>query len=1772
MNGVAADLIQDGATWRLSSDTGSKVERLTGAINGDNDGEYWKVTTTDGTQYFFGRHRLPGYESGDTVSDSTWTVPVFGDDSGDECYDSTFKDAHCDQAWRWNLDWVVDPTGNAMSYYYAKETNYYARYADTSSDGDAYTRGGYLKSIQYGLRSTDAYSAAPAKVNFTVAERCIEYTTDIDCSPSAINDGTAVNWPDVPWDRNCPASQACEANQIAPTFWTRKFLTKITTQVNSTTGYLDVDSWKLDHSFVSNGDTTRSLWLAAITRSGHTASPSISLPSTELLPVQLENRVDAVGDGVSALIRPRLATVYTDLGGRVDVAYTPTDCSVDDTPSPSTNTRRCFPVIWEPGTSDGNITDWFHKYLVDVVTVGDRVGESPNQVTDYNYLGGAAWRKAKADGVTPTDERTWNDWRGFGTVSVVGAPNTTLETRTDQTYYRGMHGNLDADGNPRTVTLTDVLGYTHTDYDELSGAPLNTVVYNGAQVIRRSATDYWRHVTAEDAHSWGTLTAAFIRENTVRVETVLEDGTWLRQTADTDYDAAYGRTTTVDDFGGPGPDDDRCTRYEYADNISAHMVEYPKRVETVAVNCATVPDRMVDVIADDLTLYDGLSYGSAPTEGLGTAIRELQSPGAADPYLTTVTTAYDDFGRITKLTDSRQNSTSLVYTDVNGRNTGQTTTNDLGHTESNTFSIDRSLALTATDANGKVTEMTHDALGRLTAIWLDPQDPDIAGALPYQSFTYNVGEDAPPSVVTKTLTNDWTTQLTTVTILDGWSRTRQIQAEGPDGGRLVEDTVYDELGRTTQVNQSYFAAEAPSTTLLVADDGEVDIQRLTEYDRAGRVVTSITADAGTELWRETFDYGGDRTHFTPADGGIATTAISDARGRLVEQRQYVGGETTGAYESTKFEYSPSDQVEKVTDPAGNIWSFGYNQRGQLISSDDPDTGTTTLTYDTVGNLISTTNQAGRTVSTVYDDLNRVVSTWEGAVNTGIQLTRRVWDTYYKGQETGSVSYGNGVTTTILYGMRNWDYQVQSTKYTISGVNAGSLAGNYTFTTTYNLDGSVLKEGFPAIAGLAADGITYARDDLGRVTKAFDAATTYASNVDYFPNGQMSSARYPVAGSTAEQTFSYDDANRLSRNILEIDDIAGTVSDVRYDFDEVGNIRSIIDSPNSEGAERQAQCFTYDWQRRLSEAWTTAAAGSDASACAGGPEATGVDGAVPYWEAWEFDDSGNRERATHRTVDGSIYSDEVYAYGLDGAGPHSLGTVTDATDNSETAAFAYDANGNTTSIERNGQQQTLTWDPTGSLTSLAILGAASSTAPGSAAGTGGTEGQTDYVYDANGQRILARDSAGATLYLPSTEVRYNASGGTLLATRYLALPGGATITKTSNTSGQLQLPDHHGTGSVAIDRDTGEITRRYLDPFGVKLSERSTTDQSWLGSRGFVNGTIDPTGLTHLGAREYDPSTGRFISRDPVLNFADNQQLNGYAYSRNNPVTWTDPSGLVNYTWDHHATTLVSAWFLMPHVLESGGDLENIHTEYEVPGASKKTPGGKGFIDLLWIDETTNTVFVWEIKSEGEASDGTAEVEEYIRYLENLDEFEGYDFELGFEIYNGSSVVIPDVGNGEGSLVIEDYQDGSGAETGVVQYEKDRGDGAFHTTRPYKITPRAGMRDLRAARGGLKNVTVNDVFRTGQNIVREGSSGKGSNSVSGKSSSRGGGKGQRSSSPRLSGGARSTGPGRSTGAVRPGGGRGGGRGSSPGRVSGISGGGIGGGRGRGGAGSEIYMMY
>lgn len=90
--------------------------------------------------------------------------------------------------------------------------------------------------------------------------------------------------------------------------------------------------------------------------------------------------------------------------------------------------------------------------------------------------------------------------------------------------------------------------------------------------------------------------------------------------------------------------------------------------------------------------------------------------------------------------------------------------------------------------------------------------------------------------------------------------------------------------------------------------------------------------------------------------------------------------------------------------------------------------------------------------------------------------------------------------------------------------------------------------------------------------------------------------------------------------------------------------------------------------------------------------------------------------------------------------------------------------------------------------------------------------------------------------------------------------------------------------------------------------------TWTDDRGFLDKPTDAsTALTIIGAREYDPTTGRFISLDPVLESNSPQQLNGYTYAADNPVTQSDPSGLMPC-----ADGICGSFQYLEHHVPSGG--------------------------------------------------------------------------------------------------------------------------------------------------------------------------------------------------------------------------------------------------------------
>ncbi|MFE7974266.1 polymorphic toxin-type HINT domain-containing protein [Streptomyces shenzhenensis] len=1515
-NGRAGELIPTSTdTFKIKGDDGTKVQRVYGTTtdvrsNGARNDEYWKVTTTDGTQYFFGYNRLPGWASGKDTTDSTWTTPVYGDDEGEPCHAATFADSWCRQAYRWNLDYAVDVHGNAIAYYYKKESNYYARNL-TAADETAYDRGGYLDRIEYGLRKDTVYSAkALAEVTFTSAERCLPQT-GVTCDASTIDD-KSFYWYDTPWDLNCKSGEDC-VKSASPSFWTRKRLTGITTQVLKSDGtYAPIDTWTLGHRW-GMADIDYQLLLDSIQHTGKSATPEITLPKVTFGYHQDANRLDVPGDNTAPFIKERLSTVADESGGQIDVNYSAAACDAGNLPTPQTNTTRCYPVYFTKSGDPDPTLQWFNKYVVESVTETDRTNSSPDMVTRYEYLDGGAWHYADDDGLTKEKYKTWSQWRGYGHVREFtgGQDPVGMKSQTDHYFLRGMDGDRKgpstADGT-KSVTVSDDNGGSITDHDSAAGFEYKTEEFSGpgGRVLNKSVSTPWHHQTASKVRSWGTTTANLTGTASVRTWTSLDDGAggkWRQTYQTSTYENTAGRVTQFEDFGDTGTAaDDQCTRTTYVDNTTAWILTKPSRVETVAVKCDATPDRSKDVLSDIRTAYDGQAYNAAPAKGDPTHTASLKSHnGTTATYLESGVTYDTTYGRQltstditgtvtatvtgtparTDRTDGR--TTTTAYAPTTGFPTTATVTSPpatpgtatTAQTSTTTYDTLRGLPVTVLDTNNKRTDTAYDALGRSLKVWL-PNRSRANNQTPNYEFDYTVTDGKPVAVTTETLKNDGN-QRSSYTLYDGFLRARQTQGPGPSGGRLVNDVFYDERGLTAKVFAPYYNTGAPSTELLKLDNAlAVETQTWNTYDGLGRVTKAQqvagNGDGGTVLATTLTSYDGDRTTVIPPAGGTPSTTVTDVRGRTTDLLQYDAATPTGTPATTHYDYDLAGRVSAITDPVGNEWTFSYDQRGNKTGTKDPDKGETTYTYDDRNMLVTSTDdrEPKQTITHVYDGLGRELETHDGTA-TGPLLTKRVWDPAgFEGQPASATRYvggASGSAYTTTYGMYDTLYRPNRVTTTIPA-SEGALAGSYQTNTRYNLDGTVQSSSYPAAGSLASDVLTPTYDDVLRpVTLSGAGGVTYITDTAYSYTGKPLQFTYQSGGKKTQVTNRYQwGTQRLDNTRVDREGVPGVDKSSTFDYDQAGNITSISDV-SRDGTDNQ--CFRYDHLGRLAEAWAQGTTGCSATAGSllGGP--------APYWQSYTYDATGNRRTETLHDPTGDAAKDvrRTYDYPAPKSQrPHGLTQVTTAGPNGTAIdTYTYDAIGNTHTRTIGGDRQTLDWDAEGHLAKV----------------TEGTK-TTSYVYDADGNRLIRRTDADTTLYLGSTEITLAKGAATAKATRYYDLGGGNQAIRTDDGKLSFLIGDHHGTSELAVDATDLTMRQRRSTPFGAA---RGNAPTSWPGQKGFVGGTDDTTtGLTHLGAREYDVDTGRFISVDPVMDSGDPQQMNGYSYTENNPVTYSDPTG------------------------------------------------------------------------------------------------------------------------------------------------------------------------------------------------------------------------------------------------------------------------------------------
>jgi RHS repeat-associated protein len=1451
-------MTMDGTTTPLvvSSGTGTHPEAdQSEQVNALSDGGY-EVIEPDGTQYYFGLDKLPGWSSGDPETNSVWTVPLL--------YDNSYFET---VAWRYMLDYVVDPDGNAIAYFYSTQTNYYAGDGGSVAD-EAYTQGGMLAKIEYGLRAGSIYSQTPAAV--------------VTFTPSS----TVRS--DAPTDLACAQDTACAVN--APTFWTSYALASISTQALVNGSLQPVDTYALSQTYPATGDPTTapSLWLSSITRTGQDGSTPITLPPVTFSGTPMQNLAagsPGVAQGDPLITRYRLTTITSEIGGVTTIKYSAADanCAAGAFPADYTNTGLCYPDYW--WTDPLSLTDqedWFNLYYVTTVTDTDTTGGDPPVVTSYTDIG-PAWHYDN-DTMSRSANWTWDQWRGFRTVTTETGTSPDPVTETVATYFQGMSddcsdyrfsGGEICNG---TVTLTSSRGNVVDDDDQYAGMEYEDVTYNGAgtgtEVTDTITSPYTSSATATDT---GLFQASYVvGTSSIATYTALADGGTRESTATYTYNG-YGQELTESDV--PDTSDSSqstCTTDTYVVNTSTSVwiVSLPDEVKVTSGACGATG---ATTVSDTQYQYDGRAFAAVPTAGNITQVNHVDATATGTTVSETAT--YDEYGRVLTITDADQRTTTTAYTPATGAEpTSVQVTDPAGLVTTTTYDPVRDLPTGVTDPAGYQTAETYDALGRETAAWT-AGNPASGPAV--QEYTYTVSNTA-PSVITEQVEEPGGGYLTTDTLYDSFGQVREVQAETADGGTDVSDTSYNSDGWQSLTSDPYYVAGPPTGTLVAAASTSVPSQTGYVYDGDGRIIRQIAYADGTETWETDTTYGGNYTTVVPPSGGTSTTTFTDGRGLTTAIYQYHAGVTASPtdpasdYDETSYTYTPAQQLATITDAAGNTWSYTYDQLGDQLTQSDPDTGDSTMTYDNAGQLMSVTDARGKTISYTYDADGRKTAEYDttgGALESpATELASWTYDTLAKGQLTSSTAYENGASYTEEVTGYNTQ-ELPSGTETIIPSAQGALAGTYTTSYTYAPTGQVTSYTDSAAGGLPAETVTTGYDAAGNPI-SLTGASSYVDSLTYTNLEQP--LQYTM-GTSAEPVYITDSWDPQTGNLTEQDTQTGTaqtsVDDLHYSYDDYGNITSEADTPSGDPSATDVQCFTYDYLDRLVQAWAQGSTG-----CAATPSASAEGGPAPYWDTYTYNTTGDLTGITSTTPGGAVTTTANTYPAAGSAQPHAITAATVTTPSgTESYSYGYNADGDLTTLTGPSQSQALTWNDAGQLTQDAVTP------------NGGTTQDTSYTYDADGNLLLTADPGTTTLYLPDEELSLGTVTGTVTGTRYYTLNGITIAARTGATSLAYLTGDQQGTSTVAIDSATLDVTRRYYDPYG---NPRGPAATAWPeGEKGFTGGADDTaTGLTDLGAREYQPDTGSFISPDPLLKPYDPQDLDPYAYAEDNPATYSDPTG------------------------------------------------------------------------------------------------------------------------------------------------------------------------------------------------------------------------------------------------------------------------------------------
>ncbi|MDO8444571.1 MAG: RHS repeat-associated core domain-containing protein [Deltaproteobacteria bacterium] len=499
----------------------------------------------------------------------------------------------------------------------------------------------------------------------------------------------------------------------------------------------------------------------------------------------------------------------------------------------------------------------------------------------------------------------------------------------------------------------------------------------------------------------------------------------------------------------------------------------------------------------------------------------------------------------------------------------------------------------------------------------------------------------------------------------------------------------------------------------------------------------------------------------------------DAYGRLIKVEEYTGTYSTcdtGAgvpYAATTYAYDVLGNLLSVTDARSNQTTMTYDTLGRKTYMHDPDMGNWNYYYDANGNLTSQVDYMGQWIYFQYDALNRLRQK-----DYSTQKTLGSGDVVYNYDETHT-SYGKGRLTSMRDQSGYGSYAYNS-RYFYDSLGQGTQVDKVINGVQYTTESTY--DGIGRLSGIKYPNLSYSYYTYNGpfVNSVHDGVTTYASYSGYNALGQPGTVTYGNGVATA---YTYVSSNYRLNTINTLKGVT-THQNMTYNYDNVGNVTSIVDTINGN------QSYGYDELNRLRD----------------------YNGSTYY----AYDKIGNM---TYNAQVGN------YTYPASGSGSIRPHAVTTAGGNS----YTYDNNGNMT----NWEGRTITYYPENWVKEIVDGTTTTSTYDGNGERVRKTSGSTTTTYIgklyectgstcykyifANSQRI-ARKVVGAPniLYyhpdhLGGSSVITDGIGNKVESITYY--PYGATRTDTGGPNVR-----HKYTGQE-LDSETGLYfyNARYYDP-------------------------------------------------------------------------------------------------------------------------------------------------------------------------------------------------------------------------------------------------------------------------------------------------------------------------------------------------------------------------